>query len=199
MKQKFSLGFLALSFLASACNDADTTKTTSDTATVVSSTDADTNKMGTNTSTINSMPVDSATSEFVAASAAGGMMEIELAKVAKDKAKSQRVKDFAAMLLSDHTAAANELKSTAAGNNIAVPASMGEEHQKHVDMMSKKSGAQFDKDYMNMMVIDHKKDIDAFKKASANLSNDAIKSYATRTLPVLQKHLDSALAITKKM
>jgi putative membrane protein len=109
------------------------------------------------------------------------------------------VKDFGSMMVTDHTAAANELKGMANGNNITIPASMKEEHQKHVDMCKQKKGAAFDKDYMDMMVKGHKETIDNFEKASKNLKEDSYKTFAAKTLPVLQKHLDSAQAIRKSL
>lgn len=155
---------------------------------------------GTGTSgTTGNMQPDAATTQFVSKAASGGMMEIELGNIAKNKASSQRVKDYANMIVTDHTAAANELRSTASSNGVTVPGDMMAEHRQHIDMMKNKSGAEFDKAYINMMVTDHKKDIAEYKKASSGLKTDAVKSYATRTLPVLQKHLDSAQAISKKM
>ncbi|MEO7522651.1 MAG: DUF4142 domain-containing protein, partial [Ferruginibacter sp.] len=134
---------------------------------------------------------------FVQKASSVGMMEIELGNYATQNGQNQRVKDFGAMLVNDHAKAANDLKAIATSNSITVPASMLKEEQEHVDMLKKKSGAAFDKDYIDMMAQGHKKTIEMFKKASADLSEDAYKAFATMTLPVLQKHLDSAQAIRK--
>ena len=64
--------------------------------------------------------------------------------------------------------------------------------------MKMKKGKDFDKDYVSMMVDDHKKDIAEFKKCSENCSDSTIKAFATNTLPVLEKHLDSIQAIANK-
>jgi putative membrane protein len=103
------------------------------------------------------------------------------------------------MLVTDHSKANDELKSIASSKSVTVPAAMMPAHQKHVDMLKAKSGADFDKAYMNMMLDDHKKDIADFKKASSNGTDSDIKNFAAKTLPVLQKHLDSAQAIHGKM
>jgi putative membrane protein len=129
----------------------------------------------------------------------GGMMEVELGNLASSKAQNPRVKNFGSMMVTDHSAAGNELKQMATSNNIAVQGNMLPEHQGHVDMLKNKSGAAFDKAYMDMMVKDHKKDIDEYKKAANNLSVSQYKMFASKTLPVLQKHLDSAQAIHKNM
>ncbi|MEO6490771.1 MAG: DUF4142 domain-containing protein [Ferruginibacter sp.] len=159
-----------------------------------------TDKANNNTSgKMGNMILDAETSTFVTKAFSGGMMEIELGNLAKQKANSQRVKDFAAMIVNDHTAASNELKSMASASNMSMPSSMLPEHLHHIDMMKNKTGADFDKAYISMMVTDHKKDIGEFKKASTSLKNDGIKGFAKKTLPVLQKHLDSAQAISRKM
>ena len=61
--------------------------------------------------------------------------------------------------------------------------------------MMEKSGADFDKDYMSMMIDDHKDDIDKFEKAADNCKDADIKAFAARTLPVLKKHLEAAIVI----
>jgi putative membrane protein len=48
------------------------------------------------------------------------------------------------------------------------------------------------------MVNDHEKDIKEFEKAGNNLKDADVKNFAMKTLPTLQKHLDSAKAITGK-
>ena len=153
----------------------------------------------------NTTPLDNTTTankesmDFVTKAASGGMLEVQLAQLAQQNAQSQRVKDFGSMMVTDHSKANNELKSLAALNNITVSTALLPDHQKHLDMMSKMKGADFDKHYMDMMVNDHKEDIDEFKKEANSSSNDAFKSFAAKTLPTLQKHLDSAQAIHSKM
>lgn len=134
-------------------------------------------------------------SDFVAKAASGGLMEVQLGQYASQNASNDRVKAFGNMMVQDHTKANNELKSLASANNISVPADLSEEQKKHMDDLMKKKGKDFDKAYMSMMVDDHKEDIAAFQKAADNLGDTTIKSFAQRTLPVLQVHLDSANAI----
>ncbi len=142
--------------------------------------------------------VDKSTSDFVVNAASGGMMEVELGQYAQQNARSQRVKDFGSMMVTDHTKANDELKALANEQNIAIPATVSDKQQKNIDDLKKKKGAEFDKDYMKMMVDDHKSDIDDFQKAGKDLTDSTIRDFAVRTLPVLQKHLDSAQAITGK-
>lgn len=134
-------------------------------------------------------------SEFVVEAGSGGMMEVEAGKLAQQKAVNPRVKAYGDMLVADHTKANDELKALAATKNITVPGSLGEDHQKHINDLQQKTGKDFDKDFMSMMVDDHKKDISAFEDASNKASDADIKSFAAKTLPTLKMHADSAQAI----
>lgn len=204
MKKLFYVAILA-NVLFFSCNENKTTdeKTSADTAVLVSK-DSPVAEMKNDTAMNKDMASNKAVTDkdvidFVNKAAAGGMMEVELGEYASSNAQNQRVKDFGKMMATDHTKANNELKNLAKSNSIEVPAQMPGDMKKHVDMMKKMTGAAFDKAYMDMMVNDHKEDIAEFKKASANLKEDSYKAFATMTLPVLQKHLDSAQAIHKNM
>src|SRR5438132_527185 len=96
------------------------------------------------------------TNEFAVKAANGGMLEVELGRMAGEKAASKDVKDFGAMMVKDHSKANEELKTIAATQNITLPSALGEDEQKHVNDMAKLSGAEFDKKYVSMMVDDHK-------------------------------------------
>lgn len=138
-------------------------------------------------------------SEFAIKAASGGMMEVELGNLAMQKATNARVKEFARMMVDDHTKANSELKSLAASKNITLPATMGNDHQKHLDDLRAKSGADFDKAYMDLMVEDHDEDIDLFEKASNNAKDADVKAFAAKTLPTLRKHHESAKSIKDGM
>jgi putative membrane protein len=143
-------------------------------------------------------PVDKQASDFAVEAANGSMTEVELGKVAQEKAMNKRVKDFGAMMVKDHSEANARLKGLAADLNITLPDSVSADAKKDIDKLSQKKGKDFDKAYMNMMLDDHKKDVAEFRKAADNLPDSTIKNFASTTLPVLEKHLDSAQAITAK-
>jgi len=205
MKQ-LTIGLLLFSgvYFLSACNEEkSTTESASTTDSAGISTSADTVAKGTQadttTNNAGNQMVDQSTKDFVADAATGGMMEVELGNLAQQKAKSQQVKDFGKMMVDDHTKANDNLKAIATKKNIDVPAAVTDNQKKDIDKLSKKSGADFDKAYVDMMVEDHKKDVDAFKKASGNVGDNDIKNFATTTLPTLQKHLDAIESIKSKM
>jgi putative membrane protein len=130
--------------------------------------------------------------EFAVAAADGGMLEVQLGEVALKNASSPEVKKFAQQMIDDHGKAGTELKELASSKNISLPGMLSEKNQKKIDDLSKKTGKEFDEDYVDFMVKDHKDDIDAFEK-EAEKGNDAdLKAWASGKLPTLKHHLHMA-------
>jgi putative membrane protein len=103
------------------------------------------------------------------------------------------------MMVKDHTQANEQLKSIAAKKKMALPAQMMEKHQKHVSELSKLSGSEFDTHYMSMMVQDHQEDVTKFQQASNGIPDADLKSFATKTLPTLQMHLEKAQQVNSSL
>ena len=191
----FAFGFTACSNHGSGSTSSDSNTATTTTTTTDTSTAASTG--ATTTTTASKTPLNAADSSFVMRAAAGGMMEVEAGNLAQQNAQSDRVKAFGSMMVKDHSAANQELTSLASGRGITLPAELPADMKKHVDMMRNMKGKQFDTHYMSMMLSDHKKDVAEFEKQS-NSANDAdLKAWASKTLPTLKMHLDSAQAINK--
>jgi len=174
-------------------NDADNDNSTSDT--IVSPTEA---APDTTSPKIN-LVVDQEDSLFAAKAAAGNLAEIEMGNLAIKNGKSKRVKNFGLMMIKDHGKANTKLMAMAAAKKLGLPTEPGVDEQKMLADLAKKSGNDFDKAYVNMMIEDHKNDVSDFTSASIKTQDPDIKAYAKKTLPVLQKHLDAINAIHDSM
>ena len=130
--------------------------------------------------------------EFVIAAADGGMFEVQAGELAKAKGMTQEIKDLGQQMAADHSKANEELKLLAAKKNITLPATLGEDHQKHINELTEKSGIDFDKAYADMMVKDHKKDIKEFEDEADHGKDEEIKNWASGKLQVLRQHLEMA-------
>ena len=177
-----------------ACNSTET-KDSVETADSTNKANIDSANAGKSNQTITT---DAETSSFLVHVADAGMAEVQMGKDAQSKAVNARVKGFADMMVRDHSAGNDQVKSLASQRNVVLPDSVSEDHMKMMKDLQKKTGKDFDKAYMSMMLDDHKKDIKKFEKAGNNLKDADLKSFAMKTLPTLQKHLDSAKAITGK-
>ena len=138
-------------------------------------------------------------SQFVTKAAQGGLAEVKLGELAQQKGSNQAVKDFGLQMVKDHSAANDELKSVASGKGVSVPDSMNAKDQATYDRLSKLSGAQFDRAYINDMVKDHVEDVAEFRKESQTGQDSDIKGFAGKTLPTLQHHLEMARDAQKKL
>jgi putative membrane protein len=135
---------------------------------------------------------------FLTDTAEGGMAEVELGKLAQQKSKNPDIKKFGQMLVEDHSKANAEVKALAAKKNINLPTGMGS-HQSTYDKLKGLSGDEFDEEFVEDMVDDHEKDVSTFQKESQNSTDPDVKAFAAKTLPVLQKHLDTVKGIQSKM
>lgn len=133
-------------------------------------------------------------SMFIEKAALGGMMEIDLGKLASKKARDFKVKDFGKLMEQDHTKIAASLKELSSAKGLKLPASLSAENLLHIQKMSKMATDRFENVYMKMMVEDHKKDIELFKGA-INSTDALISDFARKFLPVLESHREKALKI----
>ncbi|CAN5254036.1 DUF4142 domain-containing protein [soil metagenome] len=130
--------------------------------------------------------------EFAVAAADGGLLEVELGKLAQSNAASTQVKSFGKMMMDDHSKANAELKTLAASKGIQLPAVLSEKNQKKFNDLADKSGKDFDDAYTDFMVKDHKEDIDEFQKEAEKGRDPELKSWAAGKVAVLEHHLQMA-------
>jgi putative membrane protein len=128
---------------------------------------------------------------FMKEAAKGGMMEVEMGKTAQQKGKSADVKKIGSTMVADHTKANNEL--------MAIAKKKGVDLSKEKPMTHSIGDANFDKDYVNMMVKDHEKDLAAFQAEAKNGTDADVKAFASKTSAVIKKHLDMVKAAQAKM
>jgi putative membrane protein len=131
-------------------------------------------------------------SAFVKEAAAGGMAEVEMGKLAQEKAGNDQVKQFGSRMVQDHSKANDELKQVAGATSVELPAGPDAKAQAEMKKMQSLSGAAFDKHYMDHMVADHKQDIAAFEKEAKSGKDPEVKAFAEKTLPTLKEHLQLA-------
>jgi putative membrane protein len=209
--------------------------------------------------------------KFIMEAAHGGMMEVQLGRMAADKATNADVKQFGQRMVDDHSRANSELMTLASQKGITLPASgdtgmmnqtdqssstttttaqttdqqtsagsstsgqqgstsgqqgsttsgqqsstdmsaTGQRHarvnensgatlddQKSMNKLSGLSGDAFDREYVNMMVKDHEKDVKEFERASTKAKDPDVRAFAAKTLPTLREHLQQVRDIQSRM
>ncbi|MGV3510144.1 MAG: DUF4142 domain-containing protein [Sphingobacteriaceae bacterium] len=168
-------------------------------ASVVACNSNNSNQSANDTSSADSVKIDDDVTEFINEALQSGAMEVELGQLAQSKASNPRVKTFGAMMVKDHTAAGDELKVIAAQKNIVTAQVLEGDHLKDVEELKKESGKNFDKKYIKMMLSAHRKDIRRFEDMAEDDEDAALKAFASKTLPKLKMHLDSAKSINREI
>src|SRR5947209_8592002 len=130
--------------------------------------------------------------KFVKEASRGGMSEVELGNLAKQKGTSQSVKEFGERMVRDHKKANDELKQIVSQKGAALPAELNRNERSTMDKLQKANGAEFDREYTEAMVKDHRTDVKEFQDAAQSANDSDIKSFAQKTLPTLQEHLRMA-------
>jgi putative membrane protein len=124
---------------------------------------------------------------FMIAAAKGGQMEVEWGKLAAQNGQDPNVKKFGNRMVTDHSKANNELMALAKEEGVSLPRAKGPGKWKS------------DKDYMNMMVKDHEKDLAEFQKEASTGTDADVKRFADKYSRVVQVHLDMAKGIQSKL
>jgi putative membrane protein len=117
--------------------------------------------------------------DFVKDIATANIAEVELGRMALDKAVNPDVKKFAQMMVDDHTKANEELTALASQNNIAVPSGLDDKHNDLRDKLAQKTGADFDKDYIDAMVGGHQ---DVMDKLESRIDKDTLSKWKARSM-----------------
>jgi putative membrane protein len=155
-----------------------------------------------------------------------GNAEVELGKLAAERAQSADVKQFAQMMIRDHSKANDELKQVASRENMSVSTpAMDQKHQQLMTKLRTLRGAEFDREYMRAMVDGHKEAQsllgDRADRGGNNARNQrgtgatgtsgsaaaggstqldtAVNQWASKTLPTVEQHLQRAEQIHSKL
>jgi len=130
--------------------------------------------------------------KFVRDAAQGGLLEVKLGELAKQKGTSPTVQKFGDQMVADHSKANDELKQIASQKGVTLPSELTRREQSEVEHLQKLNGKDFDKAYATRMVKDHQKDIKEFERAAKDCQDSDVKAFAQKTLPTLEHHAQMA-------
>jgi putative membrane protein len=138
----------------------------------------------------NATPAATDAQSFVQKAAVSNQFEIESSQLALEAAGSEGVKEFAQKMVDDHTKAGDDLKAAveAAGEEIEIPGELDQEHADMLAQLKATTGAEFDKQYVEMQTQAHDQAVELFSSYAENGDNASLKEFAANTLPTLQDH-----------
>ena len=136
--------------------------------------------------------LDRKDTSFIKDAAQGNEAEVQLGKLALEKATSPDVKQLGQHLQTDHTKANQDLMQLAQTKGVTLPTEPPRKEERLADRLQDKSGSDFDKAFAEHAIKDHQKDIQKYEKAMQNSKDADLKAYIEKCLPVLRQHLQMA-------
>lgn len=133
---------------------------------------------------------------YLTAEAQGSMYEAQLSQLATAKASSPQVKQYAAMLVQDHTAYNSALQQLAQSQGVSLPAAMNDADSERLAQVQKLSGAEFDRAYVNEAKRINTEDAAKAERETQATSNPAIKSFLAQFKATDEKHKQAADALS---
>ena len=148
------------------------------------------------TSSVPAGKASAADQTFLKEAIRGDLAEVNMGKLAQEKGQSAATKQFGQMLEQDHGQHLQKAKDSAQQMGVSAPTEPNAKQKKMYDQLSKMSGAQFDKQFAQHMIMDHKEDIGKYEKKAK--SKGPLAQFAEQTLPTLQKHLQTAQRLAEQ-
>ncbi|PST82819.1 DUF305 domain-containing protein [Pedobacter yulinensis] len=194
MKKLMYIGMIATASLAfTACNsEGKDAKETSDSLNEAKDTSSNTAETG-------GMAAPQDDAEFATAAATSGMAEVEFGKLALEKSTNAQIKEFANMMVNDHGKANAELEKLAMAKNITLPATLDEKHKEKQADLTKATGTDFDKKYVDAMVEGHEMTLDLMQKEAKDGKDADLKAFAGKTSTTVEAHLNMIKKIQDSM
>jgi putative membrane protein len=131
-----------------------------------------------------------ADSEFLRRANDTGAAEVSISGMAQKQALDMKVRALADQMIADHVRANGVLATLARDKHVDLPAALEAKQRSKIDDLSKLSGADFDRAYLEALRVDHEAMVGLFDTASRTAGDADIRKFATDMLPTLQLHLD---------
>lgn len=135
--------------------------------------------------------------QFARDAAIAGLSNVELGKLAAEKASSDDVRQFGKQLLDDQTKTNDRLKQVANKENISIPDALDSKHKSAIDKVAKLSGAEFDKAFLKQQLKEQEAQVRDFSDEAQRGTDPNVKTFAAGALPDLQQQLEAAKNLNK--
>jgi putative membrane protein len=140
-----------------------------------------------------------ADSGFIREVASLNLLEVRLGTMAEQRSSNTAVKQFAKQIAFSHSTIERQWTSLAGQNGLPISVALSSIQQQSADQLSKLSGADFDRAYMNAMVVNHEQDAATLQRIGTNAQSAAVKQLAARGLATTQEHLSQARQLASQV
>jgi putative membrane protein len=129
---------------------------------------------------------------FAQLAAAGGLAEVQFAKLAGERGGAKSIKDFADLMAKDHGAANAKLKQLAEDAKIPLPDKIPQDDVDVRKRLDPLKGSAFDVAYIKAQIVDHQKTVQLLEWEIDSGEDAELQRFAAETLPTVLHHLELA-------
>lgn len=124
--------------------------------------------------------------------------EIQAGKEAESKATDAAFKEYARMIVADHTKMQDQLKADAEKiRGHEWPTKLDSEHEQNLQQLKSASAANFEQHFKTQQIQGHERALRLFQDYAANGDNQQLKSWAQNSVAMLQRHFERAHDLPK--
>src|SRR5215210_1092409 len=127
------------------------------------------------------------------------LLEVRLGTLAGQRSSNSTVKQFGQQMVSSHSSMGQQWASLAEQNRLPTSAPMNSIQQRQAEHLSKLSGTEFDRAYMEAMVADHEQDAGVLQRIGTYAQSAEVKRLAASGLVGVQQHLSRARQIASQV
>ena len=138
-------------------------------------------------------------SDFLTVVAKGVYKDVELSRLAVQKASLVKVREFAKNMMTDYDKNIDGLLELAQRKNIELTMAETPELTEQFNKLKALEGIEFDKEYIKMMVKDHEEDVEKFRSEVEKGRDIEVKAFAAGKLSIITHHLDMAKTLHDSM
>jgi putative membrane protein len=139
------------------------------------------------------------TPDFIKAAASTDEFERQEGRLAETKGASAAVRDFARMMVRDHTNTTMALKGAIRKAGLPPPAApkLTDQQQANLTALKGARGPDFDRTYMQQQVEAHQTALGVMQAYAAGGDNKVLRKAAADTVPIVKHHLSMAQKIAR--
>jgi putative membrane protein len=138
-------------------------------------------------------------SDFLTKTVVLAQKEFRLSELAQKQSSNESVRQFAQAMINVHERYADQLSLLAKNHRASTAPDIETTWRPEYDRLSKLQGREFDKEYMEQMLKDHRQAIEMFEAQSKTVIDQNLKSCVQEVLPTLRKNLHQAKDIVKTL
>ncbi len=132
-----------------------------------------------------------APADYVAKAGASDLYERTSSKLMLESSKNEKIRQFAQMMVTDHTKSTNDVKAAAKQSGLTPPPPKLEpEQSRMMGQLRQASGDARDRLYVTQQKTAHQKALALHQGYAANGTAAPLKAVAAQVAPVVQHHLE---------